>query len=323
MPTKINFTTPIKIISKETLTYYNKFIFIGSCFSENIVEKMRHLGFNVSTNPQGILYNPISIADCASNILNHRVWHENDLDKSGEFYISWQHHGAFKSVSKQDALREMNAQMKKSIDLVGEKLVLVITLGSAKVYELCSNERVVGNCHKAPAKLFKSRLLKIEEIISHYKDLICQWRAKYPDVLFVFTVSPIRHVRDGLVENQLSKATLLLAINELKKEWDDIVEYFPAYEIMIDELRDYRFYDNDLIHPSSLSVEYIWQKFCDGYFGANTLAIMAEVEEYSSLAGHRILNPESIGAENHRAKLKDQYEKLTEKFPQLVIPKPE
>jgi hypothetical protein len=322
MSTELRLTTAVQFNSESTLTYNNKFIFVGSCFSDHIANKMLEDGFSVAANPQGILYNPLSIGQCVSNLLTQRKWDATDLVRLSEFYISWQHHGAFKSLNAQSALDKMNDSVKKCSVQIGSKMVLILTWGTAKVYALQSDGCITGNCHKAPSSFFTNRTLTIDEIVSEYVSLIDQWLTLLPDMEIIFTVSPVRHIRDGLIENQRSKAILLLAIAELQAKFSQ-VSYFPAYEIMMDELRDYRFYDTDLIHPGKLAIEFIWRKLRENYFTSETLKIMESVEKFNLLAGHRLLHPESKESKNHLQKVNEQYNKLLTTYPFLKLNPPD
>ena len=227
--------------------YEDKILMVGSCFSDEIGEQMKQRYLNVTCNPFGTLYNPLSIAQAfriqpsdISYQFHDGLWH------------SMAHHGSFSRTSKEEtetAVRESIETMQQALD---EATVVIVTFGTAWVYEM--NGEIVGNCHKLPEKEFSRRRLLVEEIVEVWKPIL----KKYSDKHWLFTVSPIRHVKDGLHENQLSKATLLQAVEELG-------DYFPSYEIVLDELRDYRFYADDLVHPSSLAVSYIWERFVECY----------------------------------------------------------
>jgi len=226
--------------------YEDKLLLLGSCFSDEIGEQMAQRYLSVTCNPFGTLYNPLSIANAIQmtelpELIEHDgLWH------------SMAHHGSFSRPSRQEAEQAVRASIETMQKALDEATVVIVTFGTAWMYEM--NGEVVGNCHKLPEKTFTRRRLTAEEIISAWQPIL----AKYPDKHWLFTVSPIRHIKDGLHENQLSKATLLQAVEHLG-------DYFPSYEIMLDELRDYRFYADDLVHPSSLAVNYIWERFVDAF----------------------------------------------------------
>ena len=219
---------------------------LGSCFSDEIGEQMLQRYLNVTCNPFGTLYNPLSIANAINmtempELVEHEgLWH------------SMAHHGSFSRANKDEAIEAVRGSIQTMRQALKKASVVIITFGTSWVYEM--NGAIVGNCHKLPERCFTRRRLCAEEIVAAWKPIL----ERYPDKKWLFTVSPIRHIKDGLHENQLSKATLLQAVEQLG-------DYFPSYEIMLDELRDYRFYADDLVHPSSLAVNYIWERFVDTF----------------------------------------------------------
>lgn len=259
---KLQTTVDIKP-SKWQIGYEDKILMLGSCFSDEMGAQMKQRHLCVTCNPFGTLYNPLSIAQAMQmKELPELVQHEG-------LWHSMAHHGAFSRADKSDAetaIRQSIETMQKAIQ---EATVVIVTFGTAWIYELkdeglqVTGYGVVGNCHKLPESCFTRRRLTVEEIVAAWQPILQQ----YPDKHWLFTVSPIRHIKDGLHENQLSKATLLLAIEELKTQQFPItnhqlpISYFPSYEILLDELRDYRFYADDLVHPSGMAVNYIWERF--------------------------------------------------------------
>ncbi len=240
--------------------YEDKILMIGSCFSDEIGEQMQQRYLNVTCNPFGTLYNPLSIAQALAitdvpELIEHEgLWH------------AMSHHGSFSRADKNEAEVVIRTSIETMQKALNEATVIIVTFGTAWVYE--KDGEIVGNCHKLPESCFTRRRLSVEEIVSAWQPVI----ARYPDKHWLFTVSPIRHIRDGLHENQLSKATLLQAIDQLIKSNNQSSnrqssnrQYFEALEIMLDELRDYRFYADDLVHPSSLAVTYIWERFVDTF----------------------------------------------------------
>ncbi len=226
--------------------FEDNILMLGSCFADSMGEQMMQRGLNVTSNPFGTLYNPLSIANAInlqSSISNlPLVYHEG-------LWHSMAHHGSFSRADKTEAEQAVADSITTMQHALEEATVIIVTFGTAWVYEM--NGQIVGNCHKLPENTFTRRRLSVEEIVAAWKPLL----ERYADKKWLFTVSPIRHIKDGLHENQLSKATLLQAIEELTPS------YFPSYEIMLDELRDYRFYADDLVHPSSLAIQYIWERF--------------------------------------------------------------
>ena len=246
--------------SEWKIGYEDRILMLGSCFSDEIGEQMQQRSLCVTCNPFGTLYNPLSIVNAInykSAIINHKsqvplIFHEG-------LYHSMAHHGSFSRAAKEDAEQAVRASIATMQQALTEATVVIVTFGTAWVYEM--NGEIVGNCHKLPESCFTRRRLTVEEIVAAWQPII----AEHPDKHWLFTVSPIRHIKDGLHENQLSKATLLQAVEELTRHLGQEASYFPSYEIVLDELRDYRFFADDLVHPSSLAVNYVWERFVDTY----------------------------------------------------------
>lgn len=233
--------------------YEDRILMVGSCFSDEIGAQMQERYLHVTCNPFGTLYNPLSIAKAFSLQLS-----EVNFQFHEGLWHSMAHHGAFSRATKEEAEQAVRASIETMQKALNEATVVIVTFGTAWVYEM--NGAIVGNCHKLPERCFNRRRLSVEEIVEAWKPILAQ----YPDKKWLFTVSPIRHIRDGLHENQISKATLLQAVEQLvlnSSPSPATRRYFPSYEIMLDELRDYRFYADDLVHPSSLAVNYIWERF--------------------------------------------------------------
>ena len=236
--------------------YEDRILMLGSCFSDEIGEQMKQRYLNVTCNPFGTLYNPLSIAQALTMTdIPELVEHEG-------LYHAMSHHGSFSRAGQHEAEQAIRASIETMQQALQEATVIIVTFGTAWVYE--KDGKIVGNCHKLPENCFTRRRLSVEEIVAAWRPIL----DRYPDKHWLFTVSPIRHIRDGLHENQLSKATLLQAVEQLvlhSYPSPATRRYFPSYEIMLDELRDYRFYADDLVHPSSLAVNYIWERFVDTY----------------------------------------------------------
>ena len=247
--------------------YEDKILLLGSCFADSIGEQMAQRRLHVTCNPFGTLYNPLSIAQAINYQLPITNYQLPLVEYEGLWH-SMAHHGSFSRADKQEAEQAVRASIETMQNALQEATVVIVTFGTAWVYEMvngtCPNGKwIVGNCHKLPEKEFTRRRLPVEEIVAAWKPLL----ERYPDKHWLFTVSPIRHIKDGLHENQLSKATLLQAVDQMVngKCVNGKLHYFPSYEIMLDELRDYRFYADDLVHPSSLAIHYIWERFIDTF----------------------------------------------------------
>ena len=236
--------------------YEDRILMLGSCFADEMGEQMHRRGLHVTSNPFGTLYNPLSIAQAVNSqfsIFN------SQLIEYGGLWHSMAHHGAFSRPNKEDAEQAVRGSIEAMQNALAEATVVIVTFGSAWVYEM--EGQIVANCHKMPESRFTRRRLSVDEIVEAWRPIV----DRYPDKHWLFTVSPIRHIRDGLHENQLSKATLLMAVEQLAslEGRSGGVSYFPSYEIVLDELRDYRFYADDLVHPSALAVNYIWERFTE------------------------------------------------------------
>lgn len=264
---------------------------MGSCFVENIGVRLRNYGFDIDTNPFGILYNPFSIANALERMLAGRLFSETELFRYDGLWYSFSHHGSFSASTPEEALEKINTRFIPAAQRLRAVNVLLITFGTAWVYRRQDGEEIVANCHKLPERNFVRTRLSVEDIVSRWTPLLQQLQAENPGMRFLFTVSPIRHLKDGAHENQLSKAVLLLAIDSLKKHFN--IAYFPAYELMMDELRDYRFYASDMVHPSEQAIDYIWERFAASCFGKETKDIMREVEQIRVALAHRPFNADS------------------------------
>ncbi len=259
---------------------------LGSCFSDEIGRQMAERKMQVTCNPFGTLYNPLSIANAI---------HMTELPELVEHDGLWHsmaHHGSFSRATKEEAEKAVAESIETMQRALEEATVVIVTFGTAWVYELSAISHqpsvIVGNCHKMPEKWFSRRRLTVEEIVEAWQPVLVQ----YADKKWLFTVSPIRHVRDGLHENQVSKATLLMAVDQMvNSTWPNGKwQYFPSYEIVMDELRDYRFYADDLVHPSNMAVEYIWERFCETFCTSQTINAMHIAHKEWKFAHHRPLH---------------------------------
>lgn len=285
----MRFRTPIHINSKEfpSLNHSHELMSLGSCFSEHIGNKLKEGKFTCCVNPYGVLYNPASIAKALYEIAGGVQYKCDDLFYFGEQWHSWMHHGSFSSVEANDSVKIINKSLIEAHTKLKKIDYLFLTFGSAWIYKLKETGEVVSNCHKKPEREFCRERLTVDSIVATYKELIDSLLQINPHLQLVFSVSPIRHIRDGLPENQISKSILLLAINELVQIYPTKVYYFPAYEIVLDELRDYRFYADDMVHPSKVAVEYIWDRFSTTFFDQSTSKLLEECNKIKRGLDHR------------------------------------
>ncbi len=310
--------TPVELpAGLPPVSYDHRLLLMGSCFAENIGKQLVDGAFRVDVNPTGILYNPLSVSAALREIISGRTYTDDDLFFYRGCWHSPMHHGSFSSESTGETLQRINGRLTEAHVQLPNTHWLMLTFGTAYVYEQIETGRVVANCHKLPEKQFHRRRLTVEEIVADYTVLLDELWQLTPELQVLFTVSPIRHVRDGLHANQLSKSTLLLAIDRLQAHFPGKVHYFPSYEIVLDELRDYRYYADDMLHPSPLAVRYLWERFVQTFFSNETRQVLQEVEEIRKLLAHRPFYPDSEGYKSFLRQIVLRIERLKGKCPNL------
>lgn len=306
--------TIIKLEKPEIkIGYDTRMMMLGSCFVENIGEKLDYFKFDVDINPCGIVYNPVSVANTLQLLVEGRRFICNDLLQNGDRWVSFSHHGSFSDRDPLRCLQKINEQLELSSAHFAHTDVLVITWGTAWVYRYRQSGQLVSNCHKFPSASFDRFRLGIADIVNLYSDLLPRLKEANPRLKVLFTVSPIRHWKDGAHGNQLSKAVLLLAIDELMQRFD-FVSYFPSYEIVMDELRDYRFYAEDMLHISPQGVNYIWEKFKGQYFTTETLDFMKRIDKLNKILLHRPSDPDSEATLQLRQQASEELKNLLDKM---------
>ena len=315
----MSFFTEIEIPEfPNQMDYSKSMMLFGSCFSENIGQKLIDLKFDVDMNPFGILYNPESIANSLRILLENRVFTEDDLFQDQGLWNSFYHHSRFSDVDRNATLEKINKRISLSHEFLKKADFLVVTFGTAWVYELRKTGQIVSNCHKIPAAEFKRFRLGVSEITNVYRELLEQIWKFNPNLKVIFTVSPIRHWKDGAVENQLSKATLLLAIDQLIKGFENqMCGYFPSYELMMDELRDYRFYADDMLHISPAAVDYIFERFSKVMITKASMDVSRKVMKVRKAFEHRPVNPHTLEFREFLQQNLLQIKQLTTQFPSL------
>jgi hypothetical protein len=283
------FYTNVDIPKLNWETGYSKTnMFLGSCFTENVGNRLRDLKFKVDINPFGILYNPVSVANGLQILLQKKKFEPEDLVFHNGLWHSFSHHGRFSFPTAEESLDAINSRIERSYEFLKKADFLFITFGTAWIYKLKKSGQPVSNCHKIPATEFERKRLSVSDIVSVYIELLAEIKRINPGIKIVFTISPIRHWKDGAIENQRSKATLLLAVDEIiRKSNNDFCAYFPAYEIVMDELRDYRFYADDMIHISDVAVNYIWEKFVSYIVEDKSREIALEIEKIVKAKEHK------------------------------------
>jgi len=292
------------------ITHDWKIAMMGSCFAENMASKFLNAGFSIDVNPFGIAYNPLSLSQNLNRLLDNKPFVAEELFMDNDLYHSFSHHSRFSGSAPNEVLAKINSGMERSWAFLRTADLLIITFGTAFVYRLQSTGRVVANCHKLPARFFTCNRLTIENIVVEWNDLIARLQALNPSLRILFTVSPIRHWKDGAHENQLSKSILLLSVEELLRNYPHC-SYFPAYELVLDDLRDYRFYTEDMLHPSSQAIDYVWGKFAEAWFDGETLKKAREFEKLHQSLNHAPFQPESEAYRQFRENAETRLKNLT------------
>ncbi len=302
-----SFRTTFKIpLFPFELTHRDKILSIGSCFAENIGSKLEENKFQMLLNPFGILYNPSSVAQTLERIFSNEKITKKDILQHNDLWHSRLHHTRFSQADKASFLKDINANLNDANVFLKDTNRLLITLGTAFVWEEKETGIVVANCHKRPQKLFTRRRLTINEIKESLLTVLRKIKAQNPDLEVIMTVSPVRHTNDGFIENQRSKAVLILAIDTLCQE-ENFIHYFPAYELVQDDLRDYRFYAKDMLHPNEVAVDYIWEYFREALFSDKTEEIFREIKKLKAMATHR---PFQVASVAHQIFLENNLKKI-------------
>jgi len=310
---------PLKSRSENQIDHHSKIFLLGSCFVENIGEKLDYYKFQCLQNPFGILFNPIVIERLIKSSIHAKVYNEDDIFFMNERWHSFDVHSQLSSNSKKALIINLNESSAITNDWITEASHIVITLGTAWVYRNIKSGEVVANCHKVPQKEFNKELISVDKIIECLEAIVANIQKVNPNTQVIFTISPVRHLKDGFVENTLSKSHLISALHAFLSNRDDrkTTSYFPSYEIIMDELRDYRFYGKDMVHPNQTAIEYIWQKFRDLWISSDSNPIMDEIESIQKGMAHKPFNPESADHKQHLERLADKKEALRKRFPRM------
>lgn len=312
----MEFSTKIKIEDPDfNIQHQGPLFCIGSCFAENIYKKLSDFKFPAMCNPFGTLFHPLAIENALMRIYSQQFYAANEIFHYNDLFFSWDHSTKFSTNKVDDTLEKINQNIEQAHLFTNRAQVFIFTLGTAWAYHLKKGNFFVANCHKIPQTQFDKILLTPTQIIQSLRNIVALCKDINPQANVIFTISPVRHAKDGFRENNLSKGTLHLAINHILNDETPGVYYFPSYEIMLDELRDYRFYDKDMLHPNQLAVEYIWERFADTFFNLKTQELNKEVGKINAAVAHRPINPYAI---EHRKFLYDtlkNIDQLTLSFP--------
>ena len=307
----MQFRTKITIPKSDNpIDYNSKIVSLGSCFAENMAEKLGYFKFQNTCNPFGIIFNPVSIEKIINKAISQELFTEEDILFHNERWHSFDVHSDWSNSNKEELIANLNAILKSTHQQISEATHIIITYGTSWVYRNIESKLIVANCHKVPQKQFSKEILSIETIENSIKNTISLIQKVNPKAKIIFTVSPVRHLKDGFVENQQSKAHLIAAIHQILQS----AVYFPSYEIMMDELRDYRFYAEDMIHPNQVAIDFIWERFLETTISEESHSIIKEVETIQKGLQHRPFNPDSESHQQFLSKLQDKITKLVSQY---------
>lgn len=311
----MNFHLPFSISPfSEKINYNHALLFMGSCFAEEIGIQMKNNKFNALINPHGIIYNPMSIGIALRRYIYNNVLKETDLFYANECYHSLEHHSRYSNTNKTTCLANINKQITKAHEQLKKAEWLFITFGSAFVYKHSVTNTIVNNCHKLPQKIFTKELLNINEIVEDYKLLIEELVAFNNKLKVIFTVSPVRYIRDGVIENARSKSRLIEAAHQLVTTHTNAF-YFPAYEIVMDDLRDYRFYKADLIHPNEQAINYVFEKLKQVILDEESQLIFEEIKDIMNAIAHKPFHSDTIAHQQFKQRYVNRFLQLQEEYP--------
>lgn len=307
----------------EPISYRDKILLVGSCFTEHIGNTLKDAKLTVLQNPNGILFDPVSVCNSLVSYIRNKQYDESELFYLNEVWSSWQHHSRFSNVSKQEGLRLINDSQNEAHAFLKQANWIIITLGSSFSYRLtdvagAQTNLGVANCHRAPATWFSKHLLSISETVEALDNCMHQLFQFNPGLRILFTVSPVRHLRDGVVENNRSKARLIEAVHHMVNKFERLF-YFPAYELVIDVLRDYRFYDIDMAHPNYLATDFVLQKFVSSCLTDEARQLMEELKKISIAKKHKAFQPSTVAHKKFLESYAEQTRKLKAKYPFLDL----
>jgi len=311
---KLQTHIPLPKETRHPIDYNSQILLLGSCFSENIGNKLQYFQFQSLQNPLGILFHPKAIEKLVTNAINQKKYSEADVFQHNERFHSFDAHSVLSDASQEELLNKLNQAIQQTNKQINESTHIIITLGTAWIYRFVETDEIVANCHKVPQKKFLKELLSVNDIAESLDSIVTLIRDENPKVNFIFTVSPVRHLKDGFVENQRSKAHLISAIHQIVNPRNRMF-YFPSYEIMMDELRDYRFYAEDMIHPNTTAIQYIWEKFVQSWISEAVLPTMKQVDSIQKRLQHKPFNPNSKEHQKFLETLSKDIEQLKQTLP--------
>lgn len=313
----MDFTTVVPVLEREDkITYNHKILALGSCFADNMSAVFKRYQFQQISNPFGIVFHPLAIEKLIQFAVQGYVFTEKDVFENQQIWSCYAVHSCCNQLEKDDLIDYLNAKTCLLKEYLDQANFIVFTFGTAYVYEHISSGEIVANCHKVVQKEFAKKLLTYQQIFDSYQRIINLVRSVNKTAQLVFTISPVRHIKDGVVNNQRSKSLLHAALQDvLERQEQSKVSYFPSYEILMDELRDYRFYQSDLLHPSEMALEYIWERFKEAYIATEAYEVMNKVQRVQSGLNHRPFNPTATAHLAFLDGLIEQIDFLLERYP--------
>lgn len=314
----MQFRTEVPIVKSHfPITYQSEIFLMGSCFAENIGEKLEYFKFQNQVNPFGIIFNAVSIEKLIRRVVEKSYFTESDIFFHNDLWHCFEVHSELSNCNKEAFLESLNQFIELTNLQIYKSSHFIITLGTSWVYRHHESNQVVANCHKVPQKAFGKELLSAEQSANSLKTIVSLIQSINPNCKFIFTVSPVRHIKDGFVENQVSKANLLLAVYNVVNQQSSSINYFASYEIMMDELRDYRFYMEDMLHPSSIAIDYIWIKFFENFVAESEFSIMQQVSDIQKALHHRPFNSNSESHKKFLSNLQRKIDILAKQLPHI------
>ncbi len=307
---------PLQKQSKNLIDYHSNILLLGSCFVENMGEKLSYFKFQNSINPFGILFHPKAIETFITKAINKTSYSEKDIFFYNEQWHCFDAHSKLSHPSKEALLHSLNEAIKATNKQIHKSTHIIITLGTAWVYRLLESNQLVANCHKVPQKQFAKELLSVEAITQSLETIVNLIRSINSKASIIFTVSPVRHIKDGFIENTQSKAHLITGMHSNNQQ-PTTNNYFPSYEIMMDELRDYRFYDEDMLHPNQTAISYIWEKFQEVWVSSVAIKTMKLVDEVQKGLQHKPFNPDSEAHQKFLLVIKEKQLQLKKEYPHI------
>ncbi|WP_373055661.1 GSCFA domain-containing protein [Zunongwangia sp. H14] len=302
------------------IDYHSKIFMLGSCFVDNIGDKLDYYKFQNLRNPFGVFFHPAAIANFLDRLVSGYKYKDEDVFRHNERWHCFEAHSNLSNSNKKNLLRSLNSESRNSAKFLKSATHVVITLGTAWGYQHKDLDKTVANCHKVPQQEFEKQLMMVDEIRQSLLQILSSVHLLNPNTCIIFNISPVRHLKDGFVENQWSKANLLAAVQQClaefsqNEEWAKILSYFPSYEIMMDELRDYRFYAEDMLHPNNTAIDYIWSRFKDVWIAAEAEGTIKDVEKIQKGLSHRSFNPKSKGHQKFQKQLQANINNLKSRY---------